>query len=72
MGAEAPPEAPPATYAVTFIDPADGGVAVIFACPAHVAATITRAHEFGVIPAVHKADPAGHGCKGHLEEWETS
>jgi hypothetical protein len=63
------PETIPASFEVAFTDPRDGGAAVIYACPAHVAATIAEAIALGAVPAVQAADPARHGCKGHQEKW---
>jgi hypothetical protein len=62
----------PADFAVTFIDPRDGGVAYVYTCQAHLAATVRLAHMLEATPAVHVADPSRHGCKGHLERWESS
>ena len=58
----------PADVGVVFRDPRDGETAVIFACKAHVVATINKVFEMGSFPAIHPAGPE-HGCKGHQEEW---
>lgn len=60
---------PPAEFDVMFIDSRDGGLARVYACAGHLAETIRQAHALGAVPAVHEADRAIHGCKGHDAGW---
>ena len=57
----------PAEFEVVRTDP--DGTSSIFACAGHVAHTkAVLSREDGDI-TVRRADPATHGCKGHLENW---
>lgn len=60
---------PPAEFEITRIIPG-GGVQNIYACGAHLAHTVRIFWENGgVTVSVKPADPARHGCKGHMDGW---
>lgn len=59
---------PPAEFEVSRTLP-DGGTQIIYACRAHLAETKRFMAEGGYVPVVGPADPAVHGCKGHLAGW---
>lgn len=70
--AAAAPEAVPAEFAVSAVDP-DGHIGIVYSCAAHLAATARVMLPVNApLPAlVQPADPAVHGCKGHQEDWAT-
>ena len=68
----------PAEFAAVFTEPArqgragtiPGGQARIFVCAWHLpqAIRVLAANAGGVI-TIEAANPAVHGCKGHLDSW---
>jgi hypothetical protein len=54
---------------------ADGGQQIIYSCWSH-AGHVTRHLQAQCGPGdtvtTGRADPAKHGCKGHLEDWPAS
>lgn len=62
----------PAEFRVTKAIP--GGAVSLFACPAHLAASMRQLQPMpptGVALAVVPADPAVHSCKGCDADWPT-
>lgn len=48
------------------------GIASVYSCPEHLHATYVFMMKTGTPVGYRPADPARHGCKGHMENWPVS